>query len=112
MAFLDEAFGSLPREAWVKALRNHSGDFIFTIVNSVDDLPDDPQMRINGYLADLDHPQFGPTTMVGLPVELKETPGSLRDPAPELGQHTEQILLDLLGWDWDRIQELREKEVI
>ncbi len=112
VAILDEAFGSLPREAWVNALRDHSGDFIFTIVNSVDDLPDDPQMRINGYLADLDHPQFGPTTMVGLPVELKETPGSLRDPAPELGQHTEQVLLDLLGWDWDRIQELREKEVI
>ena len=112
VAILDEAFGSLPRESWVKALRDHSGDFIFTIVNSVDDLPDDPQMRINGYLADLDHPQFGPTTMVGLPVELKETPGSLRDPAPELGQHTEQVLLDLLGWEWDRIQELREKEVI
>ena len=112
VAILDEAFGSRPREAWIKALREHAGDFIFTIVNSVDDLPDDPQMKLNGYLAEFDHPQFGPTSMVGLPVELKETPGSIRAPAPELGQHTEQVLMEILGWDWDRIQELREKQVI
>jgi len=112
VAILDEAFGSRPRESWLKALREDEGDFIFTVVNSVDDLPDDPQMQVNGYLTDFDHPQFGPTKMVGLPVELSETPGAVRAPAPELGQHTEAVLLDVLGWDWDRIQALREKEVI
>jgi crotonobetainyl-CoA:carnitine CoA-transferase CaiB-like acyl-CoA transferase len=50
--------------------------------------------------------------MVGVPVRLSETPGSVRMPAPELGQHTEQILTDLLGYDWDRISELRKKGVI
>ena len=60
----------------------------------------------------LDHPQHGPTQMVGVPVRLSETPGSVRTPAPELGQHTEEILLDVLGCDWDRISALREKGVI
>jgi crotonobetainyl-CoA:carnitine CoA-transferase CaiB-like acyl-CoA transferase len=50
--------------------------------------------------------------MVGLPVSLSETPGSIRRVAPELGQHTEEILMDVLGWDWDRIGELRDKKVI
>jgi crotonobetainyl-CoA:carnitine CoA-transferase CaiB-like acyl-CoA transferase len=50
--------------------------------------------------------------MVGVPVGLAETPGSIRMPAPELGQHTEDVLMNVLGWDWDRISALRESEVI
>jgi crotonobetainyl-CoA:carnitine CoA-transferase CaiB-like acyl-CoA transferase len=108
---LDAIFAARPRAEWMEILRE-GGDFIFTVVNSVDDLPEDPQMRVNGYIVDLDHPEFGTTPMVGVPVRLSETPGSVRMPAPELGQHTEQILTDLLGYDWDRISELRKKGVI
>ena len=111
VGFLDAIFASKPRADWMKILHD-GGDFIFTVVNSVDDLPDDPQMRVNGYIVDLDHPQFGKTPMVGVPVRLSETPGSVREPAPELGQHTELLLTDLLGYDWDRISALREKGVI
>ena len=46
------------------------GDFIFTLVNSVDDLPDDPQVQANDYIVDFDHPRFGPTQVVGIPVRL------------------------------------------
>jgi crotonobetainyl-CoA:carnitine CoA-transferase CaiB-like acyl-CoA transferase len=41
-----------------------------------------------------------------------ETPGSVRAPAPELGQHTELLLTELLGYDWDRVAELRKRGVI
>jgi crotonobetainyl-CoA:carnitine CoA-transferase CaiB-like acyl-CoA transferase len=112
VAILDAAFQSKPRAEWIKILRESKGDFIFTLVNSVQDLPDDPQMRANGYIVDLDHPAHGPTPMVGIPVRLSETPGSVRAPAPEHGQHTEEILLELLGYDWERIAELREKKAI
>jgi crotonobetainyl-CoA:carnitine CoA-transferase CaiB-like acyl-CoA transferase len=81
-------------------------------VNSVDDLPDDPQVRSNEYIVDFEHPQYGTIQTVGLPVRLGETPGAVREPAPELGQHTEQVLLDVLGWDWERIASLRESGVI
>jgi crotonobetainyl-CoA:carnitine CoA-transferase CaiB-like acyl-CoA transferase len=112
VAIIDAAFGSKPRADWLARLRSHSGDFIFTIVNSVDDLPDDPQVAANGYVVEVDHPQHGPTKMVGLPVELSETPGSVRRTAPELGQDTEMLLMDVLGWDWERIEELRKSGAI
>jgi crotonobetainyl-CoA:carnitine CoA-transferase CaiB-like acyl-CoA transferase len=112
VAILDAAFKTRPRAEWMKILRESRGDFIFTLVNSVQDLPDDPQMRVNGYVVDLDHPAHGKTPMVGIPVRLSATPGSVRSPAPEHGQHTEEILLDLLGYDWDRIAALREKKAI
>ncbi len=112
VANLDAAFEKRPREEWLKLLREDESDLIYTVVNSVDDLPDDPQVKANDYIVELDHPQHGPTPVVGVPVGLSETPGSVRQPAPELGQHTEDVLLNVLGWEWDRISELREKEVI
>ncbi|HPG26418.1 MAG TPA: CoA transferase [Myxococcota bacterium] len=111
-AILDEAFARRPREAWLRRLKEDPGDFIYTVVNSVDDLPEDPQVVANDYVVEIDHPQHGPTKMVGVPVGLSETPGSVRKPAPELGQDTELVLMDVLGWDFDRITALREKEAI
>lgn len=112
VAFLDEAFAGKPRADWIRILREDDSDLIFTVVNSVDDLPDDPQVKANDYIVEFDHPQHGATHMVGVPVGLSKTPGSVRSAAPELGQHTEEILLETLGWDWDRIGALREKKVI
>jgi crotonobetainyl-CoA:carnitine CoA-transferase CaiB-like acyl-CoA transferase len=111
IGMLDEVFATKPVEEWVVLLRA-GGDFIFCPVNSVDELPDDPQVRANGYIVDFDHPRFGTVPVVGLPVRLKETPGSVRLPAPEFGEHTEQILTEILGYSWERVGELKEREVI
>jgi crotonobetainyl-CoA:carnitine CoA-transferase CaiB-like acyl-CoA transferase len=108
---LDEVFATRPVEEWVSLLRA-GGDFIFCPVNSVDELPDDPQVKANQYIIDFDHPRFGKVPVVGLPVRLKETPGSVRLPAPEFGEHTEQILTEILGYSWERVGELKEREVI
>ena len=108
---LDEIFATKPRQEWMRILRT-SGDFIFTIVNSVDDLPTDPQVVANDYILDFDHPQFGKTQVVGIPVRLSETPGAVRLPAPEFGQHTEELLSQLLGYSWDQIAALKDQEVI
>ena len=108
----DAIFATRTRDEWMRQLRDAPGDFIFTIVNEVDDLPDDPQVRANGYVTDFEHPQYGKISVMGMPVQLSETPGGVREPAPELGQHTEEILADVLGYDWDRISELRKLEVI
>ena len=112
VALIDAAFAARPRAEWVKILNDDPGDYIFTIVNSVDDLPTDPQVLANDYITEVDHAQHGPTKMVGIPVGLSETPGSVRHGAPELGQDTELILMDVLGWEWEKIEALREKEAI
>jgi crotonobetainyl-CoA:carnitine CoA-transferase CaiB-like acyl-CoA transferase len=50
--------------------------------------------------------------MVGAPVRLSETPGSVRTPAPLLGEHTDAVLGDLLGLDAGEIDTLRAAGVI
>jgi len=112
IAILDEVFATQPRADWIEQLRRAEGDFIVTVVNAPADLPEDPQVRANDYVVDFEHPQHGKTRVLGVPVRLGETPGSVRAPAPELGQHTEEILLDVLGYDWERITALRERGVI
>ena len=81
-------------------------------INSVDDLPEDPQMLANDYVTPFEHPAFGATRVVGVPVRLSDTPGTIRLPAPEFGQHTEEILTGLLGYTWDDVARLRKDEVI
>ena len=51
-------------------------------------------------------------TIGGIPVRLSETPGQIRLPAPEFGQHTEEVLTELLGYTWDDIARLRADGVI
>ena len=47
-----------------------------------------------------------------MPVRLSETPGDPRGRAPELGEHTELLLTEMLGYSWDDIARLREAKVI
>lgn len=60
----------------------------------------------NGYLVEVDHPQRGRTTVVGNPIRLSETPTVPGIVAPELGQHTEEVLLEA-GFSWPDIEQLR-----
>jgi crotonobetainyl-CoA:carnitine CoA-transferase CaiB-like acyl-CoA transferase len=111
VALLDAIFATRPCAEWLDLLRR-GGDFIFTHVNTVDDLPSDPQVLANGYVAHFDHPAFGATQVVGSPVRLSATPATIRQPAPEFGQHTEEVLTDILGYSWETIARLREGGVI
>jgi len=111
VGLLDQVFARRPRADWLRILAE-GGDFIVTLVNSVDDLPDDPQVQANGYVTAFEHPTCGTTQVVGVPVRLSETPGMIRLPAPEFGQHTEEILTGLLGYSWEEVGRLREEEVI
>jgi crotonobetainyl-CoA:carnitine CoA-transferase CaiB-like acyl-CoA transferase len=111
VAALDETFATRSSGEWFERL-DAGGDFIFTIVNKVSDLPDDPQMRANDLFARIDHSEHGELEMLNLPIGLSRSPARIRHQAPEFGQHTEQILVDELGYDWEAVGMLREKEVI
>lgn len=109
ITILDEKFGSRPREEWTKRLS--SKDLIWAPVNDYSEVAADPQIIANDYIIDFDHPTHGPVKMVGIPVKLSKTPGKLRRPAPEFGQHTEEILLEVGGYTWDEIAKLKEEDV-
>lgn len=111
VAELDAIFATRPRAEWMEILKN-GGDFIYTVVNTLDDLATDPQMLANGYITEIPHPQHGTMKYLNCPVTLSETPGEVRSPAPELGQNTELLLTEELGYSWDDIAGLRERGVI
>ncbi len=71
----------------------------------------DPQMLVNNYLAEVEHPEWGSVTVVGTPITMSDTPTRWGVEVPELGQHTEEILLEH-GYGWDRIAELRDGDAI
>jgi crotonobetainyl-CoA:carnitine CoA-transferase CaiB-like acyl-CoA transferase len=108
---LDGVFATKPRDDWMRVLKA-GGDFIFTIVNAVNDLPDDPQVMANEYLVSHEIPGLGATRMIGMPVKLSQTPGEPRGHAPELGEHTETLMTELLGYSWEEVARLKESNVI
>jgi crotonobetainyl-CoA:carnitine CoA-transferase CaiB-like acyl-CoA transferase len=97
-ALLDETFASRTLEEWKGALATMTG--VWAPVQTAAELVDDPMVQANGYLANV-HVDGTDFDLVASPVQLDEAPVPLT-PAPEHGQHTEEILLEL-GLDWDEI---------
>jgi crotonobetainyl-CoA:carnitine CoA-transferase CaiB-like acyl-CoA transferase len=71
-----------------------------------------PQLRAREMVMEIDDPRTGPQKQLGFPVKFSETPGEIRSLAPELGQHTEEILVKELEYSRDKIAELRKEKVI
>ena len=80
-------------------------------VNDYSDLERDPQVIANDYIVEVNDPIRGRVKVPGIPVKLSKTPGNIERLAPELGQHTEEVLLDVCGYTWDDLAELREAGV-
>jgi crotonobetainyl-CoA:carnitine CoA-transferase CaiB-like acyl-CoA transferase len=108
-AALDDRFLSKTTAEWIALLEGH--DMICAPVLDYDDVSQDAQALANEYLVDVDHPVNGPTRVIGTPWKFSDTPASVAPAAPELGQHTEEILLDL-GYTWDDIGALRDAGAI
>ncbi|MEX2245694.1 MAG: CoA transferase [Dehalococcoidia bacterium] len=104
-ALLDDCFLSKTTAEWMAVLEAH--DMICGPVQGYGDVMEDPQALANEYLVDVEHPTQGAMRVVGAPWRFSETPASVAAAAPELGQHTEEILLDA-GYSWEQIASLRE----
>jgi CoA:oxalate CoA-transferase len=61
---------------------------------------------------EIDQPEVGKMTITGSPIRLSETPGEVYAPAPLLGQHTEEILRDILNYPQIEIDRLRKEGAI
>ena len=107
---LDDIFETRPFDEWAGVLS--SWDFRYSRVNSFMELPQDEQAVANGAIVDWNNPKWGPMKFVGFPVEFDDTPLQLRTPAPELGEHTEEILRQVCGYAPGDVERLKRSGII
>jgi crotonobetainyl-CoA:carnitine CoA-transferase CaiB-like acyl-CoA transferase len=109
LPILNETFSTKTFYEWDEIFRR--ADLIFGRVNRLFDLLRDPQIEANQYIYDYDHPVLGRIKWLGFPFEMLGTPLVMTRDAPEVGQHTEEILLEE-GYTWSDIENLQDLEVI
>ncbi len=76
------------------------------------DMLDDPHFAARDAIVTVDHPQFGKLRMQNVAPKLSETPGSVRSASPALGQHNDEVYLQLLGMAPERYAQLKHRKVI
>jgi formyl-CoA transferase len=81
-------------------------------INSIDQVFDDPQVQAREMVIQVAHPNSGLINMVASPLKIPTAPVKVRLPPPMLGEHTDKILMDILGYDPNTIEELRNTRVI
>jgi formyl-CoA transferase/CoA:oxalate CoA-transferase len=110
VATLQEVFLEKTYEEW-EALLVANGIPVGR-VNNLAEVVRHPQVAARGSFVEMDHPKAGRVPVVGVPARLSRTPGSVRTPSPTLGQHTDEVLRDLLGLGKPEIEALRAARAI
>ena len=77
-----------------------------------EDVAKDPHMRERGFMVELPHPEIGVYTHAGVPWTMSGTSCKVRRAAPRLGEDTDYVLGEILGYTPEKIAELRATQVI
>jgi len=109
---LDQVFATRTRDEWIKRFEEMGVEFAYSPILDYYEVVEDPQVLENNYIVDFEHPTLGRVKFVNLPIEFSETPAGPVSAAPELGQHTEEVLTELLGYSWEEVAELKEEGAI
>ncbi len=104
---LKEAFLSRTLDEWKPRL----GGIPVSPYQSLAEVVNDPQARANDFFVPFDHPTHGRIEVMANHVNLSMTPATVRMPAPEFSQHTEEVLLEL-GYTWEDIAQFKQQKVI
>ena len=107
---LQRAFLTRSYEEW-EAILLEAGVPVGAI-NTVDQVVNHPQVAARGVLVECEHPVAGAVRVVAPPIRFSDTPGSVRTPAPLLGQHTSEVLRTRLGITDDELARLRALGVV
>jgi crotonobetainyl-CoA:carnitine CoA-transferase CaiB-like acyl-CoA transferase len=107
---LEEVMKTRRKADWLAALE--AAKVPCGAINDIGEVFADPHVRERGMVHAWEHPLAGSLNLVASPLKLSGTPVRTDLPPPLLGQHTEQVLGEVLGWSEERIRELRGREVI
>jgi crotonobetainyl-CoA:carnitine CoA-transferase CaiB-like acyl-CoA transferase len=110
VAALQAILKTRSRDEWISLLGG--AGIPCTPINDVKEVFEDPQVLNRGMLVELDHPSAGRIKMVGIPVKYSGTEAEIRRPPPRLGEHTDEVLSGLLGYDAARIASLRARGAV
>lgn len=106
---LRELFKTRTRDEWFEFLKQH--DICVGKVYTWDEVFRDPQVLHRNMIVEIDHPVVGKVKQVGIAIKLSDTPGTIRNLGPYLGQNTDEILSGL-GYSPEEISRLREKGIV
>ncbi|MBP1722774.1 MAG: Formyl-CoA transferase [Deltaproteobacteria bacterium] len=107
---LQEVFLQRDSGEWLKLLGQ--AEIPIGPINTIDRVFADPQVLSREMLVEMEHPKVGKLKVVGSPMKLSKTPVQYRIPPPLLGEHTESVLREVLGYDKETIARLKEAKVI
>ena len=109
-AILEPIFGAQPKQHWIDAFA--AAGIPCGPVNELHEVFADPQVQARELLVHLPHPARAAMPMLANPIRLSGTPVQYRLRPPDLGQHTDEVLAELPGYDAARRRALREAGVI
>ena len=78
-------------------------------INNFEQVFSMPQVKEREMLVQMEHPTIGALPLVGSPLKMSATPVEYRIPPPLMGEHTEDILMDVLGYSNEKVKELRNR---
>ena len=107
---LAEMVKTKTKQQWIAALE--AAGVPCGPINNLDEVFDNPQVQARGLRVDLPHSSGGKVKLVGNPIKMSATPPSHDMPPPLLGQHTQEVLRDLLGQSEEQIEILKSKGVV
>ena len=107
---LNEVFAARDAREWIKEL--HQVGIPSGVINSIEDVFNHPQAQARDLKIEIDHPTIGEVAFPGFPYKFSETPAQVHRPPPLLGEHTEEVLVDLLGYSPQEVASYREHGVI
>ena len=110
LPLLDELFAQKTCDKWMELLVGAA--IPCGPVNNMEHLFSDPQIDHRNMVAKIPHPTIGTLALTGIPIKYSVTPGTIRRHPPLLGEHTDEVLADTLGYSTDQIKVLKEQDTI
>jgi len=107
---LNQAFSLGDVSAWIEKLSE--AGLPCGPINTIPEVFDHPQAETRGFIIESEHSSGEKIKLTGFPYHFSQTPAELHRPPPTLGEHTGQILEEILGFSEDEISRLREQNTI